>query len=105
MPLFHRPVEPQVGQSVAGAHGGPGLALGERCRRCDAPLLIARFDTTFRFADGGERQVFNIPGGLCRDCHELHFDHGLMQLLGMVSGRCVFAIENDARLRAAARAS
>jgi hypothetical protein len=67
----------------------------ERCPSCSEPLVVTRFDATFRLADRSERLCFGIPGGLCRECHQLYIDPDLIELLDLGHGRCVFAIESD----------
>ena len=76
---------------------GPSLvsSLRERCPRCSHKLVVTRFDTTFRLPDRTERLCFGIPGGLCEDCHQLYLDPGLIEMLDLADGRCVFAIESD----------
>lgn len=67
----------------------------ERCPQCGRRLINSRFDTTFRLPDRTERLCFGIPAGLCEDCHQLYIDPGLIELLDLGAGRCVFAIESD----------
>ena len=67
----------------------------ERCPQCGKRLVTTRFDTTFRQPDRTERLCFGIPGGLCEDCHQLYLDPGLIEMLDLADGRCVFAIESD----------
>src|SRR5207247_5010494 len=77
-----------------------GMALDEeRCPQCGHALMTTRFDTTFRLPDESERLCFGIPGSLCADCHQLYVDPGLIELLDLGSGRCVFAIESDTVLQ------
>jgi hypothetical protein len=77
----------------------------EHCPRCSKRLVSSRFDTTFRLSDRSERFCFGILGGLCEDCHQLYIDPGLVELLGLGQGRCVFAIESDKVLQEQASAS
>jgi len=77
----------------------------EHCPRCSKRLVNSRFDTTFRLPDGSERFSFGIAAGLCEDCHQLYIDPGLVELLGLGQGRCVFAIESDKVLQEPASAS
>jgi hypothetical protein len=67
----------------------------ERCPNCERHLVSTRFDTTFRLPDESERLCFGIPGSLCQDCNQLYVDPGLIELLDLGSGRCVFAIQSD----------
>lgn len=67
----------------------------ERCPQCGRRLVNTRFDTAFRLPDASERLCFGIPGGLCEDCHQLYVAPGLIELLDLGAGRCVFAIESD----------
>ncbi len=67
----------------------------ERCPNCGRPLVLTRFDTTFRLPDESERLCFGIPGSLCQECNQLYVDPGLIELLDLGSGRCVFAIQSD----------
>ncbi len=76
----------------------------EHCPRCRRRLVSTRFDTTFRLADLSERLLFAIPGGLCEDCHQLYIDPGLVEMLDLGQGRCVFAIESDSVLQKQASA-
>ena len=69
---------------------------GLRCPHCGRPLVTSRFDTTFRLPDDSERLCFGIPASLCEDCHQLYVDPGLIELLDLGTGRCVFAIQSDA---------
>ena len=69
--------------------------LRDRCPHCGRQLLTTRFDTTFKLPDATERLCFGIPGGLCHECHQLYIDPELIDLLGLDSARCVFAIESD----------
>lgn len=69
--------------------------LRERCPHCARQLVITRFDATFRLTDATERLCFGIPGGLCDECQQLFIDPELVELLGLSSGHCVFAIESD----------
>jgi hypothetical protein len=71
------------------------IAEQERCPNCERPLVSTRFDTTFRLPDESERLCFGIPGSLCQECNQLYVDPGLIELLDLGSGRCVFAIESD----------
>jgi hypothetical protein len=77
----------------------------EHCPRCSKRLVSSRFDTTFRLPDRSERFCFGIAAGLCEDCHQLYIDPGLVELLGLGQGRCVFAIESDKVLQEQASAS
>jgi hypothetical protein len=77
----------------------------EHCPRCSKRLVSSSFDTTFRLPDRSERFCFGIPGGLCEDCHQLYIDPGLVELLDLGQGRCVFAIESDKVLQEPASAS
>jgi hypothetical protein len=77
----------------------------EHCRHCSKRLVSSRFDTTFRLPDRSERFCFGIPAGLCEDCRQLYIDPGLVELLGLGQGRCVFAIESDKVLQEQASAS
>jgi hypothetical protein len=77
----------------------------ERCPQCGERLMTTKFDTTFRLADDSERLCFGIPGSLCGECHQLYVDPGLIELLDLGTGRCVFAIESDAVLMEAARST
>jgi hypothetical protein len=70
-------------------------SLHDRCPECARRLVTTRFDATFRLPDRTERLCFGIPGGLCEDCHQLYIDPGLIELLDLTAGRCVFAIESD----------
>ena len=70
-------------------------SLRDHCPECTRRLVITRFDTTFLMSDRTERLCFGIPGGLCEDCHQLYIDPGLIEMLDLVDGRCVFAIESD----------
>ena len=67
----------------------------DRCPACGRRLISSRFDATFRMPDESERLCFAIPGGLCRDCHQLYIDPDLIELLDLPEGRCTFAIESD----------
>ena len=67
----------------------------ERCPNCSRRLVSTRFDTTFRLPDESERLCFGIPGSLCEECHQLYVDPGLIELLDLGAGRCVFAIQSD----------
>jgi hypothetical protein len=67
----------------------------ERCPGCGRWLVSTRFDTTFRLPDESERLCFGIPGSLCQECNQLYVDPGLIELLDLGSGRCVFAIQSD----------
>ena len=67
----------------------------DRCPHCSRRLITTRFDTTFRLPDNSERLCFGIPGSLCEDCHQLYVDPGLIELLDLGTGRCVFAIQSD----------
>jgi hypothetical protein len=67
----------------------------ERCPGCGRSLVSTRFDTTFRLPDESERLCFGIPGSLCQECNQLYVDPGLIELLDLGSGRCVFAIQSD----------
>lgn len=78
----------------------PSIALD--CPECGLPLVNTRYDATFRLADRTERLCFGIPAGLCADCHQLYMDPELIELLDLDAGRCVFAIESDTVLQAAA---
>jgi len=73
----------------------PTTTAPERCPHCSRRLVTTRFDTTFRLPDGSERLWFGIPGSLCEDCHQLYVDPGLIELLDLGTGRCVFAIQSD----------
>jgi len=73
----------------------PTTTAPERCPHCSRRLVTTRFDTTFRLPDGSERLCFGIPGSLCEDCHQLYVDPGLIELLDLGTGRCVFAIQSD----------
>jgi hypothetical protein len=77
----------------------------ERCPQCGRDLTVTTFDTTFRLADDTERLCFGIPGSLCERCNQLYVDPGLIDLLDLGNGRCVFAIESDAVLVEQARAA
>lgn len=77
----------------------------ERCPQCGERLVTTKFDTTFRLADESERLCFGIPGSLCAECHQLYVDPGLIELLDLGTGRCVFAIESDAVLMEEARST
>jgi hypothetical protein len=70
-------------------------SLRDHCPECTRLLVTTRFDATFRLPDRTERLCFGIPGGLCEDCHQLYLDPGLIEMLGLRDGRCVFAIESD----------
>jgi hypothetical protein len=70
----------------------------DRCPECDRPLYESRFDTTFRYPDGGERLCLDLVGGLCRPCGQLYVDPDVIEILDLRRGRCVFAIESDAVL-------
>ncbi len=70
-------------------------SLRDCCPECTRLLVTTRFDATFRLPDRTERLCFGIPGGLCEDCHQLYLDPGLIEMLGLRDGRCVFAIESD----------
>jgi len=76
----------------------------EHCPRCSKRLVNSRFDTTFRLRDRSERFCLGIPGGLCEDCRQLYLDPGLVELLDLGQGRCVFAIESDTVLQEQASA-
>jgi hypothetical protein len=78
----------------------PSIALD--CPECGRPLVNTRYDATFRLPDRTERLCFGIPAGLCADCHQLYMDPELIELLDLDAGRCVFAIESDTVLQAAA---
>jgi hypothetical protein len=67
----------------------------ERCPACECQLISSRFDATFKLADRSERLCFGIPAGLCRECHQLYIDPGLISMLDLTNARCVFAIETD----------
>lgn len=67
----------------------------DRCPECGHPLYESRFDTTFRFTDGSERICLDLAGGLCQACTQLYVDPGVVDLLDLRRGRCVFAIESD----------
>ena len=67
----------------------------ERCPSCGRRLVSTRFDTTFRLPDESERLCFGIPGSLCERCHQLYVDPGLIELLDLGTGRCVYAIQSD----------
>lgn len=73
----------------------PMASVRDRCPECTRRLVITRFDATFRLPDRTERLCFGIPGALCEDCHQLYIDPGLIDLLDLADGRCVFAIESD----------
>ena len=77
----------------------PMASLRDRCPECTRRLVTTRFDATFRLPDRTERLCFGIPGGLCEDCHQLYLDPGLIEMLDLVDGRCVFAIESDLDLQ------
>jgi len=76
--------------------------LDERCPQCRRRLFFTRFDARFRMPDRTERTCFSVPAGLCRDCEELYLEPGLVDLLNLAAGRCVFAIESDSVMRARA---
>ena len=67
----------------------------DTCPACACRLITTRFDTTFRLPDRSERLCFGVPGGLCQNCSQLYIDPGLIEMLDLSEGRCVFAIETD----------
>jgi hypothetical protein len=77
----------------------PMPGLSEHCPGCGRHLVISRFDTTFRMSDASEQLCFAVPGGLCKDCHQLYLDPELVDRLDLGDGRCVFAIESDVVLQ------
>jgi hypothetical protein len=81
------------------------MASRDRCPECTRHLVTSRFDATFRLPDRSERLCFGMPGGLCEDCHQLYIDPGLIEMLDLSRGRCVFAIESDLVLQTQAWSS
>ena len=72
----------------------------DRCTSCRRPLAWGRFEARFRLADGRTRDLFDLPGCLCRACGILFVDPRLLDLAGLDGARCVMAIESE-RLSAA----
>lgn len=79
--------------------------LRDECPTCSRSLLDSRFDATFLMPDRTERLCFGIPAALCAQCQQLYLDPGLIDLLDVPDGHCVFAIESDSVLRARAWSS